>query len=105
MKLDWKQITAAFALGLILGPVIAFKCGLMPPFRPGPERFKTHLLNKMSSKLNLDADQKQKVSAIIEETGKDLAHDAAGRGVDGIGLGSVDGDFEHRSPPFGPDRI
>ena len=42
---------------------------------------------------------------IIAETGKDLAHDAAGRGVDGIGLGSVDGDFEHRSPPFGPDWI
>ncbi len=38
---------------------------------------------------------------IVAEGGEDIAHDAAGCGVDGIGLGPVDGDFEDGAAAFG----
>ena len=40
---------------------------------------------------------------IVAELGEDIAHDAAGRGIDGIGLGPVDGDFEHGAAAFDND--
>lgn len=70
MKLAWKQIITALAVGFILGGFLTLQ--YCPLARHGgwshPERANKMMLNEFSSKLNLNAEQKEKISVILEGT-------------------------------------
>lgn len=70
MKLDWKQIIASLVIGLMLGGVLTLR--YCPLARHGgwnhSERASKMMLNEFSSKLSLDAGQKEKIAVILEAT-------------------------------------
>ncbi len=82
-------LQAAKAAHAIIGiGRFAFGCGLEIP--AGAEEF-----------LSGGGEDGHAQFRIVPELGEDIAHDAAGCGINGIGLGAVDGDFEHGAMAFG----
>ncbi len=69
MKLAWKQIIVALTVGALLGGFATLKC---PLARHGwdhnPEKFHQKMMEEFSSKLNLNAEQKEKISSILKDT-------------------------------------
>ena len=70
MKFEWKQIIVAFVLGLALGAFGIVRClpfGFHGMWK-NPEKFQQHMMQQFTSRLNLDADQQQKISDILNQT-------------------------------------
>ena len=70
MKLEWKQIIAAWVLGVLLGSFGTLRCAQFGFHGPwgNPEKFRKHMMDKFTRKLSLTSDQQQKVSVILDET-------------------------------------
>lgn len=69
MKLVWKQILVTFALSFVLGAFVGRwqeHCH-MGHKRPSHENREKWILKKLDKKLHLNADQKPKVEAILQE--------------------------------------
>lgn len=69
MKLEWRQIITAFALGAIVTMSLESQ---HRPFRDhgrrmDPEKFQQRMMERFTTKLNLTSDQQQKVSVILSE--------------------------------------
>ena len=70
MKMEWRQIAVAFVLGAFLGAFGVLKCmpfGLHGMWK-NPEKFQQHMMQQFTSKLQLSAEQQQKISGILETT-------------------------------------
>ena len=71
MKLEWKQITAAFVIGVFLGGIVAYR--LAPsPFHRGGQRFHQRLMERFNSELKLTPDQRVQVERILSDCRKEL---------------------------------
>ena len=68
MRLMWKQVVPALALGVVAGFAAAQSCGPGPwhRHRGGPGEFQERMLKEFSAKLHLTPDQHQRVSAILD---------------------------------------
>ncbi len=69
MNIHWKQVIAALLVGFVAGglTVSGLKAAcFQKSWKHGD--MKTHIMKKFDKKLNLTEDQKQKVSAIFDET-------------------------------------
>ncbi len=74
MNSNWKYIVVALVLGIAIGAVgtiKGFQCGLRGSWK-NPEKMHQRMLKEFTSKLNLTPDQQQKVSAILDDTGKKI---------------------------------
>ena len=72
MRLDWRQILPALAIGLVLGAAGARCLPWLLHGRHSEERRFARLLSRFESRLGLDAAQKGKVETILKEQRKRL---------------------------------
>lgn len=70
MRAEWQKIVIAFGLGAAIGAAVVMRLDLIRPsgFQKGPEKFHKRLIEDFNQKLHLTAEQKEKVSAIMEQT-------------------------------------
>ncbi len=70
MKTDWKPVIAALVIGIAIGALGHMRC--MPfgsrELWKNPEKMRQHMMAEFKSKLNLSAEQQQKISAIMDDT-------------------------------------
>lgn len=68
MKLEWKQISLAFLVGVLLTGSVLCRFERLRHRFGGPENFQKHMMKEFTNKLNLDASQQAQVSAILQDT-------------------------------------